>query len=568
MGQRPLSDDSGRSGVGRAIGAMSAPLAFPQFRRVWLASLVSNFGLLIQGVGAAWAMTSTGASPAKVALVQSALMLPVALLAVPAGALADMYDRRKVALCALTLSLAAASGLTLCAIAGHLEPIVLLGFCFLAGSGTALFNPGWQASVSEQVPPKALPQAVALNGISYNMARSFGPAIGGVIVVAGGAVAAFAVNAFCCLPMMIVLMRWRRVVEAARLPPERLGRALVSGLRYAIHSPPVRTVLIRALIPAVAGSAVLALLPLVARDLLHGGAGLYGVLLGLFGLGAVAGAVIIGSVRHRYSEEAIVHVGSAMLALAIFAIGASGSLLLVVPAVLVAGGAWTALMTLFNVVIQLSVPRWVAARVVALYQATLAAGLAAGSYGWGSSTASIGLSLSLVLAALLLLLSLGFGLVLRMPRVEGAAGPETDAATEPEVKLKLTGRSGPVVVEIDYRVDPARARAFYRDMEALQRARKRNGAYGWTLSRDIAAPECWTERFHCPTWLDYLRQRNRATETERAVERAATAHQMPGEAIRVRRLLERPFGSVRWRDETPDLRGAVIPVGGPGSGGL
>src|SRR3977135_2883075 len=220
-----------------APDSITAPLRHSVFRRIWLASLVSNLGILIQGVGAAWAMTQMTSSADKVALVQTALMLPIMLISMPAGAIADMHDRRIVALVSLSISLAGATSLAAMAWLNLVTPNILLAFCFVVGCGMALFGPAWQASVSEQVPPETLPSAVALNGISYNIARSFGPAIGGIVVATAGAVAAFATNAVLYIPLLIVLFLWRRSSEPSRLPRERLNRAIVSGVRYIANSP-------------------------------------------------------------------------------------------------------------------------------------------------------------------------------------------------------------------------------------------------------------------------------------------------------------------------------------------
>jgi len=267
-----------------ARGIFSA-LRYAVFRRIWTASLLSNLGILVLGVGAAWTMTQISSSTDMVALVQTSLMLPVALVSTPAGAIADMFDRRIVGIVALSIALTCSISLSALAWLGLVTPVLLLVSCFIIGSGMALFGPAWQASVSEQVPAEALPSAVALNGISYNLARSFGPAIGGVIVASAGAVAAFATNALLYLPLLIVLFLWHRLKEPSRLPPERLARAVVSGVRYIVHSPPIRIVLGRTLVTGIAGGSVSALMPIVARDLLHGGAQTYGVMLGTFGMG-------------------------------------------------------------------------------------------------------------------------------------------------------------------------------------------------------------------------------------------------------------------------------------------
>lgn len=289
----------------RADG-ISAPLRNPTFRRIWLASLLSNLGILIQGVGAAWAMTQMTSSADKIALVQTALFLPVMLISIPAGAIADMHDRRIVALVSLGIALLGAIVLTILAWFEMVTPNLLLVLCFVVGSGMALMAPAWQSSVSEQVPSETLPAAIALNGISYNIARSIGPAIGGIVVACAGAVAAFALNAVLYLPLVLALIVWKRVPPPSRLPPERLGRAIVSGVRYITNSPTIKIVLARAALMGVVGGAVIALMPLVARDLLHGGAQSYGIMLSAFGVGAIFGALSITELCQRMSGEAAI----------------------------------------------------------------------------------------------------------------------------------------------------------------------------------------------------------------------------------------------------------------------
>ena len=530
------------------------------FRRIWLASLVSNLGLLIQGVGAAWAMTQMTPSADKVALVQTALMLPIMLISMPAGAIADMYDRRIVALVSLSIALVGATALSVLAWLGLVTPEILLAFCFIVGSGMALFGPAWQSSVSEQVPAETLPSAVALNGISYNIARSFGPAIGGIVVATAGAVAAFAINAVLYIPLLVVLFLWRRTSEPSRLPRERLNRAIVSGVRYIANSPSIRIVLARTLVTGLIGGSVSALMPLVARDLLHGGAQTYGIMLGAFGVGAVIGALNIGELRKRMSGEAAVRACTLSMAGAIAAVALSRQPVLTAAALVVAGAVWMLAVALFNIGVQLSAPRWVAGRSLAAFQASIAGGIAIGSWGWGRLTDAAGVETALLVSAALMFASPLLGRWLKMPPVD-ARTEAAELLADPEVRLPLTGRSGPLVVEIEYRVDQENARAFHNVMQEVQLSRQRNGAYGWSIARDIADPELWTERYHCPTWLDYLRQRNRATLSERELHQQAIAFHLGPEPVRVRRMLERPFGSVRWKEETPDrAANEVLPV--------
>src|SRR5438874_810236 len=532
-----------------AADSVAAPLRHTVFRRIWLASLVSNLGLLLQGVAAAWAMTQMTPSADQVALVQTALMLPIMLISMPAGAIADMYDRRIVALVSLSIALVGATALSVLAWLGLVTPEILLAFCFIVGSGMALFGPAWQSSVSEQVPAETLPSAVALNGISYNIARSFGPAIGGIVVATAGAVAAFAINAVLYIPLLVVLFLWRRTSEPSRLPRERLNRAIVSGVRYIANSPSIRIVLARTLVTGLIGGSVSALMPLVARDLLHGGAQTYGIMLGAFGVGAVIGALNIGELRKRLSGEAAVRACTLAMAGAIAAVALSRQPVLTAAALVVAGAVWMLAVALFNIGVQLSAPRWVAGRSLAAFQASIAGGIAVGSWGWGHLTDIAGVETALLVSAGLMLISPLLGIWLRMPRVGARNEDATELLAATEVPLSVTGRRGALVGDIEYRVAQDNARAFHNVMQEVQLSRQRNGAYGWSIARDIADPELWTERYHCPTWLDYLRQRNRATQSERALHQRAIDFHLGPDPVRVRRMLERPFGSVRWKDD-------------------
>ncbi|MHB0791028.1 MFS transporter [Bradyrhizobium sp. 5.13L] len=534
-----------------SIDGITAPLRYPTFRRIWLASLLSNLGILIQGVGAAWAMTEMTSSADKVALVQTALLLPVMLVAMPAGAIADMYDRRIVNLVALSIALCGATALTAIDWLGFTTPDLLLLLCFVVGTGMALMGPAWQSSVSEQVPTEALPAAIALNGISYNIARSFGPAIGGLIVATAGVVLAFAINAFLYLPLIAALFLWKRVPKTSRLPREHLSRAIVSGVRYISNSPSIRVVIARSMITGIVGSAIQALMPLVARDLLHGGAQTYGIMLGAFGVGAVIGALNIGELRRRMSSEAAVRACTISMSGAIAAVALSREPILTVAALVLAGAVWTIIWTLFNIGMQLSAPRWVAGRSLAAWQASFSGGLAVGSWGWGRLTDGVGVEITLLVSAALMLLLPLLGRWLRMP-LTAQRGEDAEVLADPKVRLPLTHRSGPLVVEIEYRVALEKGRAFHNVMQDVQLYRQRNGAYGWSIARDIAEPELWTERYHCPTWLDYLRQRNRWTQSERALDEQAMSFHVGPEPARIRRMLERPFGSVRWKEEVPD----------------
>jgi MFS family permease len=533
---------------------IGAPLKQTVFRRIWLASLLSNFGSLIQGVGAAWAMTLMTSSADMVALVQTATTLPIMLISIPAGAIADMYDRRLVGIFALAITLVGSVTLSVVAWFGLITPVDLLVLSFVIGSGTALFGPAWQASVNEQVNSQMLPAAIALNSISYNIARSFGPAIGGIIVAAAGAQAAFGANAVAYLPLIIVLCLWRRKPDTSRLPPETLTRAIISGVRYVIYAPTMRTVMLRSMLTGLLGGSIFALLPLLVRNVLGGGAPSYGVMLGAFGVGAILGALNINRLKARFDGEAAVRVSLLMMGVGTLGASLSRYQLLTALALSLAGAGWMLSMALFNISIQTSAPRWVAGRALAGYRSSNSAGLALGAYLFGTLADHIGIPQALAIAGLGMCLSPLAALWLRVPDIDPEARDAAETVADPEVHLALSARSGPVIVEIEYRIRTGDARTFYGIMQEVQLNRQRNGAYGWSIARDITDPELWTERYHCPTWHDYLRLRNRPTLAERAITRKAQELHVGPDPVRIRRMLERPFGSVRWKDETPDIQ--------------
>ena len=544
-----------------------APLRISVFRNMWVASLFSNFGLFVLGVGAAWDMTVMSGSPSMVALVQTAMMLPVALFSLASGAIADMFDRRKVALTGLVMSIAGSIGLAVLARTGHVSPTSLLVLCFVVGSGTALLWPAWGASVSEQVPASILPAAVALNGISYNVARSFGPAIGGLIVAEAGGFAAFATTALFFVPLLITLYFWNRVSEPSRLPPESLGRAMISGARYVTNAPAMRVLIGRTLVAGLGGASVSALLPLVSRDLLGGNAQLFGLLLGAFGMGSVISALNLSWLRSRLSNDETVRLCTLGMAIGIFITAKSRWPLLTAMGLVLFGCSWTGCMMILNVSVQTSAPRWVAARTLATYQAAVAVGVALGGWGWGVLAGLYGVDWALLTSAGFLLASPLLSRWMRLPVTDSFNAISSDMLSDPDVRMPLTARSGPIVVEIEYRVDPTRARLFYAVLQRVRSSRMRNGAYGWSIARDIADPELWIERYHCPTWYDYLRQRNRPTQVERDLHARALEFHLGPEPVRIHRMLERPIGSVRWKETTPDPGMEVdVPTSSPVSG--
>ena len=525
------------------VSALS-PLRYPVFRGVWAATTVSNLGALIQSVGAAWLMTSISQSTQMVTLVQASVALPVVLLSLIAGAIADNRDRRRMMLGAQTFMLLVSVSLTACAWAGWITPWLLLAFTFLIGCGTAFSAPAWQASVRDMVPSAELPGAVALNSMGFNIARSVGPAIGGAIVAAAGAAAAFAVNAVACTGLIAVLARWHPPPNPQLLPRETLGIAVAAGVRYVAMSPAIRTVLIRSVVFGIGASAIMALLPLIAKYLLAGGPLAYGLLLGAFGAGAVAGAIASARLRRVLSTEAIVRGASIGFALSAALVAVSTQLLATMAVLLLAGAGWVLALATFNVAVQMSAPRWVVARALSLYQMAVFGGMAAGSWLWGIAASSESIGAALLGASVVMLFGAVLGRWLPLAQAEALDLEPLPVWKEfPSTAVPVERRTGPVVITIEYIIDEADILAFLDAMAERRRIRRRDGALRWRLLRDLADPQLWIERYETPTWLDYIRLNTRLTQDDAIVpERLRTLHRGV-EPPRVRRMIERQTGS-------------------------
>ncbi len=520
------------------VSALS-PLRVPVFRNVWLASLASNFGSLIQSVGAAWLMLEMTRQADMVALVQTSIALPVVLFALLGGAIADNLDRRVVMLCAQVFMLLVSAVLAICSGLGVLAPWWLLGFTFLIGCGSSFNAPAWQASVQDMVPRSQLPAAVALNSMGFNLARSTGPAIGGAIVAAFGAAWAFAVNALSYVGLIVVLWRWRPQIEPRLLPRERLASAMAAGLRYGMLSPAIRTVLLRSAVFGLGAGALLALLPLIAARLVNGGALVYGLLFGGFCVGAVLAALGSGALRERLSTEHLVRLASGMAALAFVVAATSASFVLTAIAMIAAGAGWLLALATFNVTVQLSVPRWVVGRALALYQMAAFGGIAVGSWLWGRIAEAQGVQIALCAAAAVLIGSALLGRLLPLADASERNFDPLRQYREPETAVPVEMRTGPVVVTVEWVIDEVDIVEFLNAMAERRRIRRRDGAHQWALLRDLHEPRVWIERFKTATWIDYLRHTSRPTQDDAVVpERLRALHRGDGPP-KVRRMLER-----------------------------
>jgi MFS family permease len=520
-----------------ALGA----LRHQTFRTIWSANLVSSFGALIQGVGAAWLMTSITDSVDMVALVQSATTLPIMMFSLVGGAVADNFNRRRVMLTAQLFMFAISIALAAGAFFGLITPWVLLAFTFLLGCGVALNNPSWQASVGDLVPRSDLPGAVALNSIGFNLSRSLGPAVGGIIVAVAGAAGAFAANAASYLALLFVLVfRWKSQPAASTLPRETLGSAMVAGLRYVAMSPDIGKVLVRSFIFGFAAISVLALLPVVANTRVGGGPLVYGLLLGAFGVGAVGGALLSGRLRKFLSSEAIVRLALVGFSICAWLLALSSSPWLSGAALALGGACWVLALALFNVTVQLASPRWVVGRTLSLYQTATFGGMALGSWIWGLAGEVYGVQIALIVSSVVMLLGAALGLWVRLPPHVTESLDPLNRFKEPHLELDLQPRSGPIVIEIEYQIAPEDLDEFLQVMSDRKRIRRRDGARHWTLMRDLAHPDLWIENYRSPTWTEYIRHNLRLTHADAAIsERLRALHQGP-ESPRVRRMIERP----------------------------
>ncbi len=505
-----------------APGAWS-PLKIRLFRAMWLAILGSNVGTWVNDVAAAWVMAERTGSPLMVALVQSATTVPVVLLALVAGTLADIVDRRRYLLFTQGWMLLVAATLATLTALGLLTPPLLVLLTFAMGCGAAMAMPAQAAIVSELVPRPMLASAVALNSIGINIARSLGPAIGGLIVAQLGAGWAFGLNALSFAAMLWVLFNWRPDAQASALPPEGFGAGLRAGVRYALRAGRLQAVLIKSAGFFFFASAVTALLPLVVRSELHGGAGTYGLLLGCIGIGAVSGALVLPSLRARLDRDLLVLLATLACALSLFGLAWLRHMALLPLAMLVNGFAWITVLSSLQIAAQTAVPAWVRARALSLYIMVFSLGMAAGGLSWGSIAQRTSIPLALTLAAVGAVIG---GLLVWRVRIAGSEELDLRPAGHwpaPELAVPVTHDRGPVLVTVEYHIDDADRVAFHALLGELGRTRRRDGAVIWGVAEDVATPGIHLEYFVTPSWIEHLRQHERVTAEDRILQEKVRA---------------------------------------------
>jgi MFS family permease len=511
-----------------AQGSAWSPFQHTIFTVLWAATVLSNIGSWMQNAAAGWLMTSLSPEPFKVAFVQAATTLPMFLLSLPAGALADIVDRRRLL---IVLQIAAVVIAALFAIFIWLDwitPSWLLTFISLSGIATVLTMPAWQTIVPQLVPKEELRSAVALNGVGFNISRAIGPALAGLAIGALGMAAPYWINALSTCAVIVALIRWRRPEPIRQsLPPERFVNAIRGGLRYARYNPDLRATLIRSAGFFPFASVYWALLPLVARAQIGGGPEIYGILLGVIGAGAVCGAFALPKVARLGADRVVAAamLGTA-LALVLFAIAREPATALL--ACFLAGICWVAAIATLNVSAQFALPGWVRGRGMAMFATVQFAGLAVGSIAWGKAAQGIGLPAVHIIAAIALVASVP---LLWRWRLQTAAGLDLSPSMHwpaPLLSRDIEPDRGPVLVTVEYVVAAVDRAAFLTTMAKLASERRRDGAYDWGIYEDAAQEGTFIETFYVDSWLEHMRQHQRVTNADRVLQDAVHHFQALG----------------------------------------
>jgi len=507
------------------------------FRWLWLASIASNIGTWMHEVGAGWLMTSLSASPFNVALVQVAGSAPMFFLALPAGALADIVDKRRFLLGVQLWMAIVAMALALLTLSGLMNVMLLLLLTLGMGIGTALMMPAWSALTPELVGKRDLQSAISLSSLGVNVARAVGPAIAGVLVSLSGPWATFGLNALSFFAVIAVLVTWKREPPTSVFPAERFLGAMRAGWRYSRGSLPLQAVLVRAAAFFIGASAGLSLLPLIVRDELGGTAADFGLLLGSVGIGAVVGALLLPRVREKLSPDALVASASVIYALVLFALALFDALYALLPVMLLSGAAWISVLSSLQLAAQTAVPSWVRARALSVYILVFFGSMAAGGALWGFVASRSSIGTALLSAGALLLLGTILTLRFRLPVTDADDLAPSLHWPIPVLDNDQDQDRGPVMVTVEYDIAPELTDAFRQAMVHVRAMRQRNGSYSWGLMQDSENPRRWQEFFFDESWLEHLRHHHRVTRAEQRIEAAARRHQTDGIAVHIRHLI-------------------------------
>ncbi len=476
----------------------------------------------MQSVGAAWLMTSLTRNPLYIALIQTASALPFFLLALPAGSIGDIFDRRKLILGTETWMLVIAVVLTVATFAGVMTPWLLLLLTLGLSIGDAVESPTWRAIFPELVDKEELPAALALNGIEFNLARAVGPGLGGFIVASVGVGAAFAFNALSFFGVIAVVNRWKRPVRKSTLPAETFRGATSAAFRYVRYSPGIRRLLLRSAVLIFFTSSFWALLPTAARELSTSPIA-YGFLLGSFGLGAVLGAMVLQRTRSKFSTETLLSSATATFAAIVLSLALLRAPAILCLLMLFGGASWTAIMSLFNIMVQELAPDWVRARVLAVYLFVFQGSVTLGSTLWGF--VALRTSVHATLAAA----SIGTAACLLLRPWFGLPDTKLDLSiwnhwVKPAMIEEPDPDDGPVLVTVKYVIDPAKAPEFLHQIHNYERVRRRDGAISWGIFVDTGAPNTYLESFKVDSWAEHERQHNRFTQADSEVEKQVRSY--------------------------------------------
>lgn len=516
------------------------PLGVPLFRALWIAGLASNIGGMMQLAGAAWLMTDLSPSPVLVSLMQAAGSLPVFLLAIPAGALADVVDQRRLILAAQWFTLLVAALLAILSYLGLVTPWLLLGLVFMTAAGSALATPALQAVLGAFLPHAEVSKGIVLQNVSLNLARAVGPLVAGLLIARSGPWVVFVLNAVSFFGLLAVFYRWQEPTRDEPLPAERFFGAIMAGMRYLRYSPPLRAALARGAVFALGGSALWALLPLAARGPLGLGPVGFGLLMGCMGVGALLAAIFLPRLRRLIHTDLLVAGMTLVFAIATLALGHVRFLPLL-GVLLVAGGiGWLACFSSLIVAAGGAVPKWVKGRGLAVYSLAFQGAMTAGSLLWGAIATKWGVPTALTAAAVALAVGSLSALVWRLDWGETLDVTPTGTRPAPEVAVEPEPERGPVMVTVEYRIDPPQGPAFSAAMREIGQERYRNGAFFWGLFEDVADPGRYVEFFTIESWLEHLRQHERVTVSERDVEEGAKAFHIGSEPPRVSHFVAEP----------------------------
>jgi MFS family permease len=500
-----------------------SPLRQPVFRALWMASAVSSIGTWMHDVGAAWLMTSLSPSPFLVALMQAASSLPFFLLALPAGAIADVVDRRKMLLFTQGWMLVVAALLGVLTVTGITTPWILLVLTFALSVGSAMNMPVWQAIVPELVAKEELSSAVTLSGIVINLSRSIGPAVAGIVIAATSTGVVFLLNAASFVAVMLVLYRWQRTTQTSALPAERFVGAIQAGIRYARFAPLLQTVYIRTAAYILFASALFALLPLLGRRELGLDALGYGIILGFWGIGGLTGAFIIPKVRQKTSIDHLVAGASVLMGAMMLVLASVRNVYLICGVMFVVGIASLSVMVSLSVSAQTAVPSWVRARAIATQMLVFQGCMAVGSLLWGAIAQRTGISTALTAAAIGLMVCVALTTRYRLRCVEKFDLSASLHWNQPVQAFEPCPNDGPVMVTLEYRIDAANAEEFTKAMQALSLIRRRDGAIQWGLYQDLSDPGRFVETMVVESWAEHKRQFERVTNADRVIEDRARA---------------------------------------------